>query len=677
MLSGITFLSAQTSLPDSKRKSSELYVYKASIKDLRQIYLKDINPDENMLQTFVTSYARNEKEPSLLRGNYFIAGADENNLVFSDYTVDDLNFKIIPGEQMKLCLYDSPGNIIRDAEVKCGSSKLKFDKTTNTYNTNKVKDGQIIEVNNKGVLHYIEIEKKESYRYYSNSNLFKKSWRTIKWKWLGLKRNISGLFNPDDRPVRDKYTGFIVFSKPKYKPGETVKLKAYMTDYKGKLYNTPVDIRLHGDYYSDKTDTTLVKNLSPYRPGMYQYEFKLTDSLNLELDNDYIVALKTKNKKDNELSGAFKYEEYELKSAKFSVETQKTEYAAEDSVKIKFKATDENDMALYGGKVEITVTPAKYGNPKLNNQQSAFIPDVLWTETVDMSEVSEKEITIPDSIFPAGISLNYEVKCTFLSADNEKVEQSKTLFRNANDYLIDFSMGKGILTINELHKGEPQQTQAAIKVFGENEETISENAVTLPYKLTVPWFASDIEVTTNNSKGYFSPEDVKDEQLGYQFYRRNDSVFLKVENPANIPFWYTVRKKNNEIAKGYTTQLNYSVKDNGKEGYSMQLSYLFGKERQIEEKLPFVRKNMSIDVSTPTTVYPGQKTNVTVSVTDKKGKPVENADITAYSFTSKFSDYSMPYLAIKGEARYAKPFKNTTYNPDENGIYNRKSPLNW
>jgi len=677
-LSGSSFLTAQTSLPNSKRKSSELYVYKANIENLRQIYLKGINPDGNMLQTFVTSYARNEKEPSQQRGNYLIVGADENNLVFTDYTVDDFNFKIIPDEQMKLCLYDSLGNIIRDAEVKCGSSKLKFDQTTNTYNANKVKDGQIIEVNNKGVLHYIEIEKKESSRYYSNSNLFKKSWRIIKWKWLSLKEDISGLFNPDDRPVKNKYTGFIVFSKPKYKPGETVKLKAYMTDNNGKLYNKPVDVRLYSNYYSDKTDTTLIKNLSPYRPGMYQCEFKLTDSLNLKLDNRYTIALKTKNKKDNELSSAFKYEEYELKSAKFSVETQKTEYAAGDSVKIKFKATDENDMALYGGKVEIMVTPARYGNPNLNKQQSAFIPDVLWTETVDMSEVSEKEITIPDSIFPAGVSLNYEVKCTFLSADNEKVEQSKTLFRNANDYLIDFSMEKGILTINELNKGEHQQTQATINISGENRKTISENAVTLPYKLTVPWFASNITVTTNNSKGYFSLEDVKDEQLGYQFYRRNDSVFLKVENPANIPFWYTVRKKNNGIAKGYaTSQLTYSAKDNGKEGYSMQLSYLFGKERNIEEKLPFVRKNMSIDVSTPTTVYPGQKANVTVSVTNKKGKPVENADITAYSFTSKFNDYSMPYIAIKGKARYAKQFKNTRYNPDESGINNQKSSLTW
>ena len=307
VLSGNSFLSAQTTLPDSQRNSSELYVYKATIEDLRQIYLKDKNPDENMLQSFVTSYARNEEIPPLPRGNYFVAGADGNHLVFSDHTVDDFNFKIIPGEQMKLCLYDSLGNIIRNAEVKCGSSQLKFDITTQTYNANNVKDGQIIEIMNKGVAHYIEIEKDKSTRYYSsNNNAFKKSWRIVKHKWFNLKQSIIGFFNPAEREIKDKYTGFIVFNKPKYKPGETVKLKAYMTGYNDKLYNKPVGIRLY-NYGRYKMDTILIRNLAPYRPGMYQYEFKLSDSLNLKLDNNYTIALKINDINKNELSNNFRY----------------------------------------------------------------------------------------------------------------------------------------------------------------------------------------------------------------------------------------------------------------------------------------------------------------------------------------------------------------------------------
>ena len=707
LLPGGFFLAAQTGLPDSKRYSSELYIYKASVADLRKLNLKDNDPDETMLQSPITSYGRNEPVPPLPRGNYFIVGAEENHLVFNDHTVDDINFKFVPGEQFKLCLYDSTGHIIRNAKVKCGFHRLRFDGTTETYNCKKVKNEQIIEINNAGVFHYIDVKKGFNY---SKNNFFKKEVWRMQHQWYSFLNGINVLFHPEMRPVKIKYTGFIVFNKPVYKPGETVKMKAYMTGINGRLYDKPLNVKLYANY-PVKTDTTLIENLPPYRPGMFQYEFQLTGDLNLTLDNNYSIALQTHNKKENDLYGSFRYEEYELKNTRFSVETRKQEFAAGDTVIIKVKATDENEMALYGGRVELQVTPAPgtFDIKSMNKELSTFIPDVLWTETIEMNEVAEKEITIPDSIFPAGISLYYDVKCTYLSADNEDRAQTKRLFRNANDYLIDFSLDKGILTINELHKGVAQQTQATIKISGENGEAVSlrdlaatqtatlleadeavslrdladtrpdasESIVSLPCQFAAPWIASTVEVRTNNSQGTYSLKDILEEQLGYQFYRLNDSVFLKVDNPAQIPFWYTVRKNNTEIAKGYAIQLDYAVNDNGKDGYGMQLSYLFGKERHIESSLPQFKKNMTIDVSTPIAVYPGQKTTVTVSVSDKKGKPVENADITAYAFTSKFQNYATPSLKIKGKARYAKQISNASYNLDENGIDNKQSTLTW
>ena len=93
-LSGSFFLQAQTSLPNSERNSSKFYIYKANAENLRQIYLKDKNPDENMLQSFVISYDRGDEIPPLPNGNYFIVGADANQLVFREHTVDDFDFRI-------------------------------------------------------------------------------------------------------------------------------------------------------------------------------------------------------------------------------------------------------------------------------------------------------------------------------------------------------------------------------------------------------------------------------------------------------------------------------------------------------------------------------------------------------------------------------------------------------
>lgn len=668
-------LFAQTALSDSKRQSSELYIYKIGRDDLRKIHLKEKKPDEAMLQSFVRSYTRGTKQPELPRGNYVVVGSAGEQLVYNDLTVDDFNFKIVSGEQVMLLLYDSLGNTINNAKVKCGASSLKFDKKTQTYNTGKVKNEQVIEVDNDGVLHYIEIEKDKPYAY--KANFFRKTQWKVRHSWNNIKEGVAGIFDPDGRPERNKYTGFVVFNKPKYKSGETVKFKAYMTTYDGKLHDKPVIIRLHGDY-PDKIDTTLIANLKPYRPGMYQGEFTLSDRLNLKLDAHYTVALKTGKKRDNELRGNFYYEEYELKSTRFSASIPKEKYAAGDTVKLTLKATDENNMALYGGRVEILVTPKRYGSLTIQGARAAFIPDTLWTTTIAMNEVSEKDVVLPDSLFPQTVSMHCEVQCTYLSADNEKMTEIKSFFRNANEYAIDFSLEKGILTINERHKGKPQQVSADILISGKNDETLLKETVMLPHTVTVPWVASDIFVKTENTKDFYFLEDVNDDQLSYKFHLRNDSIYLQVDNPSDIPFWYTVRKGKKNIVEGYATQLHYAMKDKDYEGYSMSLSYVFGgKSKRIEGTLPYVQKNMNINIATPTVVYPGQKANITVSVTDKKGQPVENADITAYSFTSKFPNYSMPNLAVKGTSHYAKQFDNTRYEPDENGIYNQKSRMTW
>lgn len=669
-------IQAQVSLPDSPKKSAESYIYTINKDNLRKIYLKEEDVSENMLEMQIAKYEKGGEFPFLKRGNYIIVEANENQLNFTDYIVDDLYFKIVPAEKMMLCLHDSLGNIITDAIVKCGSKKLTFDKKSQTYNTSKVKDEQIIEINNKGVCHYIEIEKQDSHYYGYKSNIFKTTWRKTKGLWYNIKSGVHYIFNPEDKPTRNKYTGFIVFNKPKYKPNETVKLKAYMAEYKGKPYNKPVDLQLYS-YYPHKIDTILVKDLMPYRPGMYEYQFRLTDSLNLKLDSHYTIALKTKSKRDNEINDRFKYEDYELKSIRFSMTTDKTEYAKGDSVKIKLKVSDENEMALYGGRTEIYVIPQRIEKQK--NNETIFIPDTLWTNTIDMNDISEKIVTLPDSIFPLGASLHYRVNCTYLSADNEKKTESKTLYWKANDYIIDFSLSKGMLTIKQLHKGEPQDIEAEISIDGGNNETILSNTVKLPHTLPIPWYASDITVKTKNAKDFYFFDDVeKDEQLGYKFYRQNDSVYLKVDNPAQIPFWYSVRRGKKEIASGYTILLNYSTRDKGKEGYNMQLSYLFGEgNKRIEQSLPYAEKNITLDVSTPTTVYPGQKAKILVSVMDKKQNPIKDVDITAYSFTSKFDNYTMPSIPIKGKASYAKSYKNIKYTPDDASFVNRKGEMTW
>ena len=195
--------SRQSSLPDSRRSSAELLVYKLNPGEARDLYLKGKELEESMLHTFVVRCAEAKDIPPLPRGNYIRVRTVDNKLEYSDHTVDNFYYKRVSDEKMMLFLSDTLGNVIRDAVVKNGARRLSFDETTQTYTTKQIGNGKRVEVNNNGVLHYIEVKGRPFPR---RQNFFKRSWTPIK---NGFYR----IFNPDLADMPDKYGGFLLFSK--------------------------------------------------------------------------------------------------------------------------------------------------------------------------------------------------------------------------------------------------------------------------------------------------------------------------------------------------------------------------------------------------------------------------------------------------------------------------------
>lgn len=422
---------AQTPLPESHRTSPEIFIYKPDARELRELHVKGAAPDEGMLHTFVGKYAAAEKIPQLPRGNYLRVWTDGNELVYSDHVVDNFYYRLVKDEQVMLILCDTLGNTIDDAVVKRGSKRMKYDPATRTYNLPRIRGEEAtVEVNNDGVLHYITIANEPDYTY--RPGFFKTAWGKVK---TAFKR----VFAPGKLPARDKYDGFVVFSKPRYKPGETVKFKAHI-NRKGKPLDGKVDVALVS-YYSPSIDTTLV-SLAPYRPGMYAWEFRLSDSLRLHLDKDYTLRFRTGDKRANNVTGRFRYEEYELGKLTFTARADKQKYARGDTVRISLSAVDENNMPVYDGRVKVLVKPARYMGCKFL-ARTAFVPDRLWEHTFGMEGKSTKEIILPDSIFVDGVSMYYDVACSFFDAGNERRDERISLYRDARRRRIDFRPTRG------------------------------------------------------------------------------------------------------------------------------------------------------------------------------------------------------------------------------------------
>lgn len=519
---------AQTPLPESHRTSPEIFIYKPDARELRELHVKGAAPDEGMLHTFVGKYAAAEKIPQLPRGNYLRVWTDGNELVYSDHVVDNFYYRLVKDEQVMLILCDTLGNTIDDAVVKRGSKRMKYDPATRTYNLPRIRGEEAtVEVNNDGVLHYITIANEPDYTY--RPGFFKTAWGKVK---TAFKR----VFAPGKLPARDKYDGFVVFSKPRYKPGETVKFKAHI-NRKGKPLDGKVDVALVS-YYSPSIDTTLV-SLAPYRPGMYAWEFRLSDSLRLHLDKDYTLRFRTGDKRANNVTGRFRYEEYELGKLTFTARADKQKYARGDTVRISLSAVDENNMPVYDGRVKVLVKPARYMGCKFL-ARTAFVPDRLWEHTFGMEGKSTKEIILPDSIFVDGVSMYYDVACSFFDAGNERRDERISLYRDARRRRIDYSADQGMLALRELYDGKSVESRALVTAYNPEYGIVWQDSVTLPCSVPLSWIVSEYEVQSATASEDIEVGKLPGELIGHRFFRRDGTVRLVVDNPAKFPFWYTI-----------------------------------------------------------------------------------------------------------------------------------------
>lgn len=664
-LSSIT--SAQVHpLIQSERQSTERLIYKLNHQDLQKIYFQKKEVGEEVLHQFISSVKTSEPLPNLTRGNYLLVQATENKLDITGHTVDDFLYQVVPHEEFRLYLYRKSGEPITNAIVRRAGKRIRFDSETQTYNISKPKKEELIEVNNDGVFHYIELSD-NSYYYTNNRSFFGKVGSLFKnsWQWF------TGLFKSKEEAT--PYEGFIVFSKPKYKPNETVRFKGYLVNHKGKPYNKEVEVRLTGYTKEGDLDTLLTK-LAPYRDGFYASEFKLDEKLKLDLDRSYRVELKPNEK--GSISSWFSYEEYELGSIRFSSTLTKKELTRGDSLQLKVSVKDENELPLYGGRVQVRIQPG-YGYPnQIEEGNFVFMPDLIWEKEFAMDHVAQLTLPLPVELIPQNITSSYRVEARYLGADNEMKHSSTTFTYYATPYRIHFAHQKGKLKITEHYKGKQHPSRAKLTCYGEENVVQSTQEVSLPYEFSMPWTAQRVVVETQKSKDSLVVGSYAGEILAHQFYVKEGEIHLTIKNPAELPCWYTIRRRNkNWIEKQALGDVSLTLPYNEKEPYALQLTYLVGgREERIFDHIPVENKKINIEVKTPQVVYPGKETTVDLRVADQKGKPVSGADVTAYAYTSKF-DLRTPYLPQTSRIIQSKDFIDNNLKAKDTPRFNHRLAL--
>ncbi|MBE9602044.1 carboxypeptidase-like regulatory domain-containing protein [Pedobacter sp. MC2016-24] len=654
---------AQKKLSSSREAAYYTYIYQ--IKDHEAFAIASKSSaivQESFLHSRIDSFYTDSAKPlnrKLPFGNYLYVTAVQNKLTYTLKPVQNVNLEFINNrKEFQFMVTDLKGNRIDDAEVKIGKGKtVKFDAKAGLYKSNYGQKIKVIAVKYAGVSNYFTYEVGNNNNVYARrqNSFFKKFIYSapVKYIWMPFRR----WFNPDrygNRKIKNStLPGYMVFNKPMYKPLDTVKFKAYLVDKNGtSLYNKTLRVSL--DNYGQKK--RILTNLDPYREGGYTYSFVLADSLKLQLDQHYTISLEQPKGDywETVYTGSFRYEDYELKSVSFKVRSDQKSYGPGSPVTVFMKATDENELVVPDGRVEVILRADdvfKY------HQGRVFVKDSLWKTTVTMDPVGETKLVIPDSVFPKA-DLNFTAYFTFLNSNNERKTASERLKYNYENKRIKYEFKNDSLYLDYLVDEKPVPQPAVLQRKYPNKEAFDTLGIQLPTAIKLNYNAEAYVIKT--ASGYRQEIEITSLQPGISIAaaQGKDSVRIVVNNAHRVPFWFTVFSGNSILSKGYTRNLDTLFKHGTAKAVHVRINYLWaGKEMSLENSTYYMPNLLNVKLIGPDVVYPGQQVNLLVNVTDAENKPVPKTDVTAYAYTAKFKNGYAPGLPNFGKGHYARKLK--------------------
>ncbi|WP_299708314.1 carboxypeptidase-like regulatory domain-containing protein [uncultured Pontibacter sp.] len=664
---------SQGRLANSQLRSPYTYIYQITDEQALKIYEK--GPDvvkSSFFHTVVDSFAigKDYNKP-LPQGHYLYMHAQGPDLVYWLETKSKLQAKLLHMQpELTLLIHDSLGQLVSDAQVMAGKKRVPFDNKTNTYRLKKGPKKGVVSVTHSGHTFYEELAPQHNQSHYKpkwwqrliNTFPIRYAWwpfrdvyRTIKWGYpQGWIRSVASIFNEDHRRDKaDKYKGYLVTNKPLYQPGDTVRYKAYVVKDNGKPVQYKAQLVLDG--YDIKRKK--LEEFEPYRKGAYEGWFVLHDSLNLRLDATYTLLLERTNKREDVMvSHSFTYEDYELKENKYTLRLAHEEHQAGIENQLHVRGTDANGLNLLDARVEVVVfTKQVFGS----REQQVFVPDTLWKHSQSLESAGETSITIPATAFPKA-SLRYQVRADFLNSSNERSFQSAEASYTYTPGQLKLTLSQDSLLAQYLEGDKAMPQEAKLIAIDTKGNKVLERKVQLPYRLPVNPYVRRYVLQTPEQEASLAlnPEN---SQIQAFTDRSNDSLYFVLDNPRKLPYWYFVYRGDKlvEQGKGHEKEVRYTRTLHGDDPYFVTLRYMWGGEIRSDEKVaPHRKYTLNVEVEAPQVVYPGQQSDLTVTVRDAKGKPVSNADLTAYAITSKFTAQGVPTLPswdrYKGRKSYQK-----------------------
>lgn len=669
----------QQKIQNARLESWQSLIYKISA-DTAEKYIKHWNIDIDIyLQQapFRIEKKGFEKLELLPPGNYIIVSTKQTELVAQYYCKS--NVTVMPiNDQLRLQfeLRDTLGKTAVRADAWLNNKKLKFNTLSQTYSTNiRRADEAILKVVAAGDTSFFELTALENItKSYWNqwwTNLYnRKPIYTLSTPVRLVKKILTNNYYSGNRFYRKVENGYVIFNQPKYKPGDTLRTKAYIVTKKGKPYKKSLNLVLNYYSYGEAHNKQLTK-LSPVSPGAYIYDFVLGDFL--DADRDY--NLHFKNKKDQiVMSGNFKIEDYLLDEvATYALRSEKENYYQKDTLLFYGNAKDANGLALMDGKVRLYLVAKSISE---FYHQQVLVPDTLWQQEKPLLVEGDTKFEIPTSALPDA-NIDIEVTAEFRNSNNEIQEEEITVKLVKNPAILKVEQEAGYITAGYFMNGISVYAKGKLSYGGDD----MERDISFPFKEKINPFVEEYKFWIEDKEGKVIASDFveieKNAEVIFSRVQSGDSAGFSLYNPLSAQVHYSVLFGNEIIASGSDTAENITwvSKLPAKKIYTAVWNYNWGgKEYKGSNSIALLSKLLHTSIDGAANIYPGQKDTITINVQDYKNRPAEAVNITAVSYNSQFNkDIKVPEPPYQQKYKYRNRILMDDFELETVGFTSKKT----
>ena len=627
----------------------QTYIYKITDKEAESFYRKSrfsFQPEPQHFHTLYDSIDYEVPKNFTDNGHFIFASVVNEEIIFELKSYQSISAEIRNNDRdFRLQVFDRQRNPVTTAKVTLADEPVPYHAKTGTYRLKKQRHGGLLRIETEDETAFYNVHTD------TDGKRIVRRWRRFvrtpvgrlinsPYRWgrnvfsylrRGISRNRWTIYNPQKFipfyryfQRRKQQNGYLVLHKPKYNIGDTLKIKAYLTNHRGKPLRKAQRLTIEKNY----NQSVFSKTVKPTEKGNFIYEYVLGDSLTL--DKNYRVSW------GNNISARFRLEDYQLDEVTWDLSSEKEKYDFADKVIFTAEGKDSNGNTVPDGEVKITLI---VNRTEQSFDEVTYIPDTLWTHDTFLKTRGSTRIVVPDSIFPAA-EMSINVRSEFQNANGESETHSEVITVSKKNKYFKTDLTDGLLSAVYMEQGKVAKTAGEVLTFGKNNRSLPVEKTEFPYRDSLN---PNLDYYLFRASGTEEKVWLRDLKPGITVSGTTtpDSVFIDFGNPHAVEVAYLIQTEKRVVTEGKFRAHNYtfSAPSDPDETWFVKTSYLWGGNvKSFDREIRGYKKLLNIDVVQADKVQPGTRAEVVLKVTDYQEKPARAVNLTAAAVNAQFKE---------------------------------------